>query len=138
MEKKPDQVVFNEEEQRYEAGLKPYATNVGAPAIHTTDSTAWKVRNIDNVNKQVGARYQELKTAYDELMKQFEYNQLVYAVKFNFEPLVGHVYHLYKKTNEQPFLSIISPEECSFDHIGSFRLNADKMWERVGGRKMER
>ena len=137
-EKKPDQVVYNEDEQRYEAGLKPYATNLGAPAIRTADTTAWKVRNIDTVNKQVGARYQELKAAYDKLMEQFEYNQLVYAAKFNFEPLVGHTYHLYRKKDQQPFLSIISPEECAFDHLGSFRLNADKMWEQVEGKKSDR
>ena len=33
--KKPDQVVYNEEQQKYDAALTPYATNVGAPAIIT-------------------------------------------------------------------------------------------------------
>ena len=37
-DKKPDQIVFNEDTQRYDAALKPYATNVGAPAIKVSDN----------------------------------------------------------------------------------------------------
>ncbi|MEL6811651.1 MAG: DUF2452 domain-containing protein [Bacteroidota bacterium] len=131
MSKKPDPVVFNEEDERYDASLKPYATNVGAPAIITHDTTAWKNTNIDKVNKQVKARYGELKAEFDALMEQFEYNNLVYHAKFSFEPIVGETYHLYRDTDQQSFLSLIAPEECHFDHVGTFRLNADKMWERI-------
>ncbi|MDC8005645.1 DUF2452 domain-containing protein [Aureisphaera galaxeae] len=129
--KKPDQVVFNEEEQSYDASLKPYATGVGAPKITTPDTIAWKNSNIDKVNKQVKARYDELKVQFDALIEQFEYNNLVYQAKFNFEPIVGQTYHLYKDSKEQSFLSLIDPLECSFNHLGSFRLNADKMWEKI-------
>ncbi len=129
--KKPDNVVYNEKEKRYDAALKPYATNTGAPVITTTDTAAWRNANIHKVNKQVKARYDELKTQYDALIKQFEYNELIYNAKFSFEPVVGELYHLYKNKKQEPFLSIISPVECSFEHLGSFRLNADKMWEIV-------
>ncbi len=127
--KKPDNIVFNEEENRYDASLKPYATNIGAPAITTTDTVAWKNTNIHKVNKQVKAKYDELKAEYDILMKQFEYNNLIYSAKINFEPIAGQIYHLYKNKKQEPFLSIIGPAECNFDHLGTFRLNADKMWE---------
>ena len=129
--KKPDQVVFNEEEQSYDASLKPYATGVGAPKITTLDTTTWKNTNIDKVNKQVQARYDELKVQFDRLIEQFEYNNLVYQAKFNFEPIVGQTYHLYKDSKEQSFLSLIKPNECNFNHLGTFRLNADKMWEKL-------
>jgi len=55
----------------------------------------------------------------------------VYSAKFNFEPLVGEIYHLYKDKNDVTFLSIIKPSECNFCHLGSFRLNADKIWKKV-------
>ncbi len=129
--KKPDQVVYNEEDQSYDASIKPYATGVGAPKITTPDTIAWKNTNIDKVNKQVKARYDELKVQFDALIEQFEYNNLVYQAKFNFEPIVGQTYHLYKDTKEQSFLSLIDPTECNFNHLGSFRLNADKMWEKL-------
>ncbi|MBW1296626.1 DUF2452 domain-containing protein [Aquimarina litoralis] len=130
-DKKPDQVVFNEEENKYDAALKPYATDVGAPTITIPDAVAWKNTNVHKVNKQVKAKYDELKAQYDVLMEQFEYNNLVYNAKFTFEPIVGETYHLYRNSNEEPFLSIIAPTECNFDHLGTFRLNADKMWERL-------
>ncbi|GAA3515664.1 DUF2452 domain-containing protein [Aquimarina addita] len=129
--KKPDQVVYNEQEQRYDAALKPYATDTGAPVITIPDTIAWKNTNIHKVNKQVKAKYEELKKQYDLLIEQYEYNDLVYNAKFSFEPIVGEIYNLYRNKNKQPFLSILSPSECNFDHLGTFRLNADKMWERL-------
>lgn len=129
--KKPDNVVFDEESQEYTASLKPYATDVGAPAISTTDTVAWKNRNIHAVNKQISAKYLELKAEYDAMIDQFEYNNLVYNAKFNFEPLVGATYFLYRDKNQEAFLSVIAPHECNFDYLGTFRLNADKMWERI-------
>ncbi len=129
--KKPDNIVFDDENQKYDASLKPYTTNVGAPAIVTTDTTAWKNRNINKVNKQINAKYQELKAEYDAMMEQFEYNNLVYGAKFSFEPVVGEVYHLYRDKDQQPFLSLIAPHECNFDFVSSFRLNAEQMWEKM-------
>ena len=60
--KKPDNVVFNTETQQYDAALKPYATNVGAPAISVTDNVSWKNKNISIANKTLKAKYLELKT----------------------------------------------------------------------------
>ena len=130
-EKKPDQVVYNTETNRYDAALKPYATDVSAPVITTTDSLAWKNRNINKVNKHVQAKYNELKAAYDQMMQQYEYNTLVYDAAFSFEPVVGDNYHLYLRENNSTFLSIIAPEECSFNHIGSFYLDADGLWHKI-------
>jgi hypothetical protein len=129
--KKPDQIVFNEDSQRYDAGLKPYATNVGAPAIRVTDNSTWKNRNINKANKQIQAKYLELKAEYDKMMEQLEYNTLVYSSRYSFEPIVGDTYHLYRDKNDQPFLSIIVPTECNFDFIGSFMLNSEFVWNRV-------
>lgn len=129
--KKPDQVVFNEETNTYDAGLLPYATNSAAPKITPTDLTGWKNSNVNKVNHQIKTEYEELKAQYERLMTQFEYNNLIYSAAFNFEPIVGQVYHLYEKKNGSIFLSIISPNECNFKFKGSFKLNEDKMWIRI-------
>ena len=52
-DKKPDNVVFNADTQKYDAYLKPYATTVGAPVITTTDTVAWKNRSVNNLNNKV-------------------------------------------------------------------------------------
>ena len=130
-EKKPDNVVFNTETQKYDAALKPYATSVGAPVITTTDSVAWKNRSIAKVNHKLEARYMELKAEYEKMMQEFEYNKLIFDAKFTFEPIIGEVYHLYKRENGETFLSIIAPEQCDFNSLGSFYLNADQIWEKT-------
>lgn len=129
-DKKPDNIVFNEETQAYDASLKPYATSVGAPVITTTDSIAWKNRSINKINHKVAAKYLELKAEYDKMLEEFEYNKLIFEAKFSFEPIIGEIYHLYKRENGETFLSIIAPNECNFNALGSFYLNADQIWEK--------
>lgn len=130
-DKIPDNVVFNPETQKYDASIKPYATSVGAPVITTTDTVSWKNRSINRVNHKVNAKYLELKAEYEKMMEEFEFNNLIFNSKFNFEPIIGDVYHLYERENGETFLSIIAPHECSFKSVGSFYLNADQIWEKA-------
>lgn len=131
MAKKPDLVVFNEETEKYDASLKPYGTSASAPAIKPLNTATWRNDGVDRVNKQFKSRFEEIKEAYKQLMSQFEYNDLVYNSKFNFEPIIGETYFLYNNKNREPFLSIIPPNQCNFEHLGSFRLNSQKMWEKL-------
>lgn len=136
-EKKPDQVVYNEEKERYDAGLMSYATNLGAPAIVTDDVTTWKNTNINKVNHQFKTEYENLKKKYKTMMEQFEYNNLIYSAKFSFEPIVGETYHVYRSKDGSPFLSLISPEECNWDFVGTFCLNSDKVWLKINKNEKE-
>lgn len=128
--KKPDNVVFNITTKKYDAAFKPYATSLGAPAIIPGDSIAWKNRSINKINHMVAAKYTELRTEYNNMMQQLEYNNLIFDAKFTFEPIIGKVYHLYKRKNGETFLSIIAPHECNFYSLGSFYLNVDQFWEK--------
>jgi len=130
-EKKPDTVVFDTETQKYDAALKPYATSVGAPVITTTDTLAWKNRNINRINHKVQTKYLALKAEYEKMMQEFEYNQLIFEAKFTFEPIIGETYHCYKRENGESFLSIIAPTQCNFNFLGSFYLNADQIWQKI-------
>lgn len=129
--KKPDNVVFNTETQKYDAALKPYATSTGSPVITTLDTVAWKNRSIHKINSKVEAKYLELKVEYKKMMEEFEYNKLIFGATFTFEPIIGKIYHLYKRKNGDSFLSIIAPEECNFNFLGSFYLNAEQIWEKI-------
>ena len=133
--KKPDQVVYNEENGRYDASLKPYGTNLAAPYIELPDELTWKNSNVRQANAQLKADFDELKEAFDKLREKAAINQLVYTAKIGFTPVVGTTYHLYRNRNKEAFLSILSPNECHFNHMGSFRLNSDKIWVRVDDNK---
>lgn len=130
-EKKPDLVVFDEEKQRYDAAFRPYATSVGAPQIKLPNNGTWKSSQIYKANKHLKAKYESIKAEYNALVKVMEYNELVTNAKFTFEPLIGETYHLYNNTRQEPFLSIIEPNSCNFEYLGSFRLTSDYLWEKV-------
>lgn len=131
MKKKPDNVVYNEKSEQYEANILPYATNVGSPIIKVDDVALWKNKNIASANHLFDTRFKELKAAYQKLMTEYEYNNIIYNAKFTFEPIIGEAYHLYEKKDATTFLSLIAPEECNFKHLGSFCLRTDKIWERI-------
>lgn len=129
--KKPDNIVFDEETGKYNANILPYASNVSAPSIQVEDLSAWKKISVNKVNKQLKTKFEKLKSEYEAMMEQFEYNHLVYNSNYSFEPVIGEVYHLYQRENGETFLSLIAPNECNFHHLGSFRLNFDKMWLKI-------
>jgi hypothetical protein len=64
-------------------------------------------------------------------MESYEWNQLIYNSSFSFKPEKGAVYHLYQRSNQKLFLSIIQPNEWDEIYIGSFRLDSNDKWEKV-------
>ena len=128
--KKPDNVVYSEE-NGYNASFLPYATTVSAPIIKVDDVAAWKGRGVRNVNKEFENKFNELKLQYQNLMEEFEWNEMVYNSKFSFEPIIGEIYHLYASVNATYFLSLIPPNEWNKEHIGTFQLNSDKKWVKL-------
>jgi hypothetical protein len=129
--KKPDNIVYSETEG-YNANILPYATNVGAPAIRIDDLVSWKSRGITTVNKELAGKFDELKNQYQNLVEEYEWNELVYTAKFAFEPVIGEIYHLYVGKDGSNFLSLIGPLEWNKEHIGTFKMNSDKKWIHLG------
>ena len=127
---RPDNVVYNED-NGYNASLLNYPTSVGSPVIKIDNLVSWKSRGISNVNKQFENKFNELKIQYDNLMKEFECNELVYNSNFSFEPVIGEIYHLYIGDDGSNFLSLISPLEWNKEHLGTFQLNSDKKWIQI-------
>lgn len=130
-DKKPDYVVYDEETGTYNAALLPYSSGVAAPKITTPDITSWKQTNINKVNHEIKSQFDQLKAEYDAMVQKFEDNQLVYGAKFSFEPIVGETYHLYMGKDTVAFLSVIAPQECNWDFIGTYRLSSEKLWIQI-------
>ncbi|MFD2909242.1 DUF2452 domain-containing protein [Flavobacterium ardleyense] len=127
MSKIPDNVVYSEE-NGYNANVLAYATSVGAPAIKMDNVIDWKNKGVRNVNKEFETKFNELKVQYEELMLEYEWNEIVYNAKFSFEPVIGEIYHLYLGKDGANFLSLIDPASWNKEHIGSFKLNSNKKW----------
>lgn len=126
---KPDNIVYDGE--KYHSSILPYGSNVSAPAIKTENIDLWKSQGVHKVNKQFQAKYNEIKEEYENLIEEYRYNEIVYGSKFSFEPVIGETYHLYMGNDNQLFLSMISPNEWNKEHMGSFRLNSERKWQRT-------
>ena len=121
--RKPDNVADN-------PGLLPYGSNIGAPSISVDNIDGWKKSNVLKVNKELNIRFEELKTQYQKLIEEYEWNQLVYSAHYNFEPIIGETYHLYRN-NDKIFLSLIKPEEWNLEYLGSFKLDSNNKWNKL-------
>lgn len=131
MKKKyPDNIVYDEKEG-FNANILPYGSNVGAPAIKVEDIAVWKGVSVNKVNKQFSAKFNELKEEYRKLVEEYQWNDLVYKSKFNFEPVIGENYHLYVGDDGGMFLSLIEPTMWDREHIGSFTLNSERKWIKI-------
>lgn len=119
--KKPDNVADN-------PGLLPYGSNVGAPTISVPNIQSWKEPRVISVNHQFEDKFLELKKEYEKLIDEYKWNELVYNAKFNFEPVIGKIYHLYYSNEGNIFLSLVEPHEWKREHIGSFKYNHDNKW----------
>lgn len=126
--KKPDYVVWDEENQKYHANILPYGSSVSAPAIKTEDISGFKEIQVNKLQKKFNTKYKELVDEYNNLVDEVKLNQLIYSSNFGFEPVIGEIYHLYIRPNGDYFLSLISPQEWSMDHVVSVRINSEHKW----------
>jgi len=128
--KKPDQVVWNDEQEDYIARLLPYAFQASGPVIKIPNVDAFKQKGVEKVSKQLQTELEELQDKIKKFVKSASDTQRVYTAKFKFEPLVGETYFLYKGDKED-YLSLIPPEQWKKKFIGAFKLSSEYKWERV-------
>ena len=132
MEKKkyPDNVVWSEE-RGYYAHLLPYATNIGAPVIIPDNISTWKNEKILKTNHYFNKKYDEIKKEYEKLVEEYEWNKVVYGSNYNFQPIIGEKYHLYRRNNGEMFLSLIEPNSWKQEYVGTFEMDSDSKWKKI-------
>jgi len=132
MEKKkyPDNVVWSEE-RGYYAHLLPYATNIGAPVIIPDNISTWKNEKILKTNHYFNKKYDEIKKEYEKLVEEYEWNKVVYGSNYNFQPIIGEKYHLYRRNNGEMFLSLIEPNSWKQEYVGTFEMDSDNKWKKI-------
>ena len=127
MKKKPDNVANN-------PLITPYGTNVSAPAIKLPDTREYHEVKIREAENKLRARYDKLQEEFKQLVETAADNQLIYSANVSFKPIVGRVYHLYKRENGSTWVSMVGPTEWgpnyNFECLGSFRLATDSVWIR--------
>ena len=126
MKKKyPDNIVYDNKLQKFDANIKPYPTSVGSQAFEPI-----KVDKSTSVsaNHYFNSRLEELREEYKKLIQEYNWTKLVYESSYAFQPIVGHTYHMYEKKDKSLWLSLIGPNEWNQPYVGSFQLQTDGKW----------
>jgi len=124
----PDQIVWDEENEKFHANILPYATSLSGPKIEVDDIDLFKQKGANKLQKIFKSEFEEIIEKYNKLVDEVNLNDMIYNSIYAFEPVVGNIYHLYYGNNEEKFLSLISPNEWDKEHIVSVKLNSDLKW----------
>ena len=128
VKKLPDNIVYNEDIQKFDANIKHYPTTVGSQKFEIL-----KVDKSDalKADKYFNKKLEELKKEWDKLVEEYESTKLIYNTKYTFQPTLGEVYHIYMGNNGNSFLSLINPNEWDREHLGSYKLNTNGTWGKI-------
>lgn len=129
---KPDYVVQNTETGKYDSFLKTYQTSISGPKIEVQDLTPFKRSSISKAQHRFEERANEIRKKMEDLVSEFQDNDLVWSSEMSFEPHVGSEIYLYKRESGFNFCSMVSPDEWGnkFDFLGKFKLDSDNIWKR--------
>lgn len=109
----------------------PYPTHVGAPKIEPQDLTSFKKHGLNKVDRVVKKKFNEIVKEAETLQNSILLQQEVYSSKYNFEPIIGEVYHLYDNLDGSRSLSLIGPSEWNKKYLYSVVLNSDMTWTKL-------
>jgi flavin reductase (DIM6/NTAB) family NADH-FMN oxidoreductase RutF len=127
--RRPDNIAFDDDKQKYNSHVLAYGSNVGAPAIRADHLSNWYNTSVSKFNHTFKNKYEKLEQDYLKLIEEFERNNLIYEAAMNFEPIVGETYYLYSDGSEKGnFLSLIPPSSWDKECLGGYVLNHDKTW----------
>ena len=110
-----------------------YGISPSAPAsIHPVDIEKWKNEVKPTFKHYFTERYNELVKQYEQLVKDYHINKMLYESEIKFEPIIGQTYYLYKRASGSTFITIVAPGQAFWGgYIGAFKFNAQYAWEEV-------
>ena len=111
--------------------IKSYPTEIGSQPFEPDNIDLFKLDKTNNLKNHYLAKFEELKKQYISVMEDIKINERLYKAKYSFQPTVGQNYYLYSISENEDFLSIISPKEWGkrkFNLVGIFQLHTDGRW----------
>ncbi|PBQ30992.1 hypothetical protein CNR22_04140 [Sphingobacteriaceae bacterium] len=122
-------------------GLIPYPHTLGSSLVKPEDVGKIKSRALSAMEEQTSMQLLQLHRQAEllasqakEIQKRIEISTLIYTATMSFEPLIGHLYHLYKK-EETYRLMLVGPSEWGrskgnqLEFINTVKLLSDHTWE---------
>ena len=94
----------------------------------------WKPEQATKVKNHFTERFKELKEAYDKLIKDFNWNKIIFESEMMFKPVIGKTYYLFQREDGTKFMTLISPEEWGkndLQYIGAFKQDSRQKWNHI-------
>ena len=107
----------------------PYPISTLSPPIVPNDLTSFKSRGISSIERELSLKLENIKNEYIETINLYNWNKLVYSSDYAFEPVIGNIYYLYRRTDGTFILSMISPDEWYLEYIATVRLSVERQFE---------
>ena len=140
-DKKPFVNPIDPEDIAENPGLINFPHHVGSAVIKPEDKGKIKGRAMAAMKDQTD---REMKQLYDQMQilvqqardikGRVEVSEKIYSSQINFEPVIGHIYFLYDRGNQETVLSMISPMEWGESlpfkkYLATIKLLSDHTWE---------
>ena len=118
-----------------------YPHHAGSALVKPEDQGKLKGRALSAMEHQTDMQlsqiYEQMQLLANQAKKLTDrktISEWIYTAEMRFEPLINHVYHLYKKENSTYLLSLIAPNQWgrsknTFTFIATVRLLADHTWD---------
>lgn len=121
-------------------GLLPYAHTAGGAVIRPEDKGRIKGNAMTAMYEQTDRQMTQLKEQMETLVSQAkvlqrrkEISEIIYQASLSFRPVMGHIYHLYRKKDGVHTISLIAPDEwghnAPYTFIATCQLLYDHTWE---------
>ena len=107
----------------------PYPVSTLSPPIVPNDLTSFKSRGISSIERELSLKLENIKNEYIETINHYNWNKLVYSSDYAFEPVIGNIYYLYRRTDGTFILSMISPDEWYLEYIATVKLSVERQFE---------
>lgn len=134
----PDKITEN-------PGSLEYPHHAGSALVKPEDKGKIKGRALAamefQTDMQLDQIYQQMQLLAEQAKKlnlRKNISEMIYQAEMRFEPLINHIYHLYKKEDSTYLLSLIAPYQWgrskkSFEFLATVRLLADHTWDVLEG-----
>lgn len=118
-----------------------YPHHAGSALVKPEDQGKIKGRALSAMEHQTDMQLNQIYKQMQLLAEQAKklqdrksISEFIYQAEMRFEPLINHVYHLYKKEDSNYLLSLIAPDQWgrskrSFEWMATVRLLADHTWD---------
>jgi len=123
-------------------GTLAYPHHAGSAIVKPIDKGRVKGRAVSAMHEQTSTQLAQIQRQVELLAEQarqiqarIEISEKIYLAEIGFEPLIGHIYHLYDKPDESLVLAMVGPNEWGksgmpFNNfIATVKLLSDHTWE---------